>query len=126
MRHVSYHLPDQVPPLPLNWPSAGGRRPRRLPAHTPPITSRAVVHFKALADRTRLTMLAMLAASPEPLCVCEFQRGFDLEQPTISHHLRVLREAELIRSERRGNWVYHWLDPRAGAWIRATLATLPD
>jgi ArsR family transcriptional regulator, arsenate/arsenite/antimonite-responsive transcriptional repressor len=58
----------------------------------------AVARYKALGDRTRLSIVAMLAESPEPLCVCHITERFDLEQPTISHHLRVLREAELITS----------------------------
>jgi ArsR family transcriptional regulator len=85
----------------------------------------AVVRYKALGDRTRLSIVAMLADSPEPLCVCHITERFDLEQPTISHHLRVLREAELITSARHANWVYYQLAPRAAAWVRQTLAVLP-
>ncbi len=89
------------------------------------VTEAAVARFKALADRTRLTILATLAASAEPICVCDLNEGFDLEQPTISHHLKVLRDAGLIGSERRGSWAYYRLHPEAAAWVHATLAALP-
>jgi ArsR family transcriptional regulator len=65
---------------------------------------------KALGDETRLEILGMLAACKGELCVCEVESHFDLSQPTISHHLRILREAGLIRSERRGTWVYYALE----------------
>jgi ArsR family transcriptional regulator, arsenate/arsenite/antimonite-responsive transcriptional repressor len=61
----------------------------------------------------------------EALCVCHFTEHFDLEQPTISHHLRVLREAGLVVSKREGSWVYYVLHPAARDWVRATLAALP-
>ena len=58
--------------------------------------------LKAIADPTRLTMLALLAAETEPTCVCHLEARFHLSQPTISHHLKVLREAGLVTTERRG------------------------
>lgn len=64
--------------------------------------------LKALADPTRLRMLALLAEHTEPLCVCEITPLFELHQPTISHHLRLLREAGLADCERRGTWAYYW------------------
>ena len=64
--------------------------------------------LKALADPTRLRMLALLAKHTEPLCVCEITPLFDLHQPTISHHLRLLREAGLADCERRGTWAFYW------------------
>ena len=89
------------------------------------VAATAVARFKALADPTRLTILATLAASPEPVCVCELNEGFDLEQPTISHHLKVLRDAGLVTSARRGSWAYYRLHPAAATWVEATLAALP-
>lgn len=67
--------------------------------------------LKALADPHRLRILALLAAQPaaEPLCVCDVESAFDLSQPTISHHLRVLREAGLIGVTKRGLWHYYAL-----------------
>ena len=66
--------------------------------------------FKALADETRLEMLGLMAAARAELCVCDIESHFELSQPTISHHLKVLREARLVTSERRGTWVYYSLD----------------
>jgi ArsR family transcriptional regulator len=68
--------------------------------------------FAALGDPVRVRMLRMLARSPA-LCVCEIQRVFDLGQPTISHHLRILREAGLVDCERRGVWAYYFLEREA-------------
>lgn len=64
--------------------------------------------LKALADPTRLGLLDLLMEQPGALCVCDITRQFDLRQPTISHHLGVLREAGLIRGEKRGVWSYYW------------------
>ncbi len=66
--------------------------------------------FRALGDETRLEILGLLAAAPEPICVCDIEANFRLTQPTISHHLRVLREARLVIAERRGLWVHYRLD----------------
>jgi ArsR family transcriptional regulator len=64
--------------------------------------------LKALADPTRLRMLDLLAQQAAPLCVCDITPQFDQRQPTISHHLRILREAGLISVEKRGTWSYYW------------------
>jgi ArsR family transcriptional regulator len=63
--------------------------------------------LKALADPTRLRMLDLLAQQSAPLCVCEITDQFAQQQPTISHHLRILREAGLITGEKRGTWAYY-------------------
>jgi ArsR family transcriptional regulator, arsenate/arsenite/antimonite-responsive transcriptional repressor len=64
--------------------------------------------LKALADPVRLRLLSLIGAHDGgEACVCDLTIGFDLTGPTISHHLRVLREAGLIQSERRGTWVYY-------------------
>lgn len=64
--------------------------------------------LKALADPVRLRLLSEIAAHPGgEACVCDISGPFDLSQPTISHHLRVLREAGLVTSERRATWVYY-------------------
>lgn len=75
--------------------------------------------FRALGDETRVEILGLLAAADEPICACEIEENFRLTQPTISHHLRVLREAGLVTAERRGLWVYFGLD-------RDTLKELRD
>jgi ArsR family transcriptional regulator len=72
--------------------------------------------FKALGDPVRLQLLSMIASKQE-CCVCDLTEPFDLTGPTISYHLKILREAALVESERRGTWVYY----RAS---RETLATL--
>lgn len=66
--------------------------------------------FKALGDPARLRMVSMIASAPE-LCVCDIAPAFDLASGTISHHLKILREAGIIESERRGTFVYYWIQP---------------
>jgi ArsR family transcriptional regulator len=64
--------------------------------------------FKALGDPIRLQLLSQIASAPEgETCVCDLNVGFEVSGPTISHHLKVLREAGLIEGERRGTWVYY-------------------
>jgi ArsR family transcriptional regulator len=68
--------------------------------------------FKALSDPTRLRILRAISQVNE-LCECNIVPTFELSQPTISYHLKVLREAGLVRSERRGQWVYHRVNQKA-------------
>jgi ArsR family transcriptional regulator len=68
--------------------------------------------FRALGDETRLEIVGLLAAAQGALCVCEIEPRFGLSQPTISHHLRLLREAGVVTAARRGTWVYYALDPQ--------------
>ena len=79
--------------------------------------------FKALADPTRVAILSMLACEDE-VCVCVLTDQLDVSQPTISHHLKVLRDAGLIASERRANWAYYHLQADAEGWVREMLAGL--
>ena len=82
--------------------------------------------FKALGDPVRLRLLSIIASHDGgEACVCELSPAFDLSQPTISHHLRVLREAGLLQCERRGTWVYYWVVPGALGQLSAVLAR-PD
>ncbi|MEV5201295.1 metalloregulator ArsR/SmtB family transcription factor [Streptomyces sp. NPDC053720] len=68
--------------------------------------------FKALGDPVRLRLLSMIASrNGGEICVCDLTPAFDLSQPTISHHLKLLKQAGLIASERRGTWVYYRLLP---------------
>ena len=76
--------------------------------------------FKALADPTRVAIVNRLAATDE-CCVCDLTGAFELSQPTISHHLRLLREAGLVEASRRGTWAYYRLIPEAVAELRAAL-----
>src|SRR5215475_5343965 len=65
--------------------------------------------FKALGDPIRLRLLSRITSAPEgEICVCDLTSGdFDVTGPTISHHLKILRDAGLIEGERRGTWVYY-------------------
>jgi ArsR family transcriptional regulator len=76
--------------------------------------------FKALADPTRVAIVNELSAADE-VCVCNLVDTFHLSQPTISHHLKVLREAGLVEAARRGTWAYYRLVPEALDALRATL-----
>jgi ArsR family transcriptional regulator, arsenate/arsenite/antimonite-responsive transcriptional repressor len=68
--------------------------------------------FKALGDPVRLRLLSLIASHPGgQACVCEISTTFDVSQPTISHHLKMLRSAGLLDCERRGTWVYYWVIP---------------
>ncbi|MEU9130513.1 metalloregulator ArsR/SmtB family transcription factor [Kitasatospora sp. NPDC048540] len=78
--------------------------------------------FKALSDPVRLRLLSLIASHEGgEACVCDLTGPFDVSQPTISHHLKVLREAGLVGSERRGTWVYYWVLPAALAKLSALL-----
>jgi ArsR family transcriptional regulator, arsenate/arsenite/antimonite-responsive transcriptional repressor len=76
--------------------------------------------FKALADPTRVAIVNRLAGAGE-VCVCELVDEFELSQPTISHHLRLLRQAGLVDSERRGTWAYYRLLPASIDELRVAL-----
>jgi ArsR family transcriptional regulator len=78
--------------------------------------------FKALADPTRVAIINCLSAADE-VCVCNLTETFDLSQPTVSHHLRILREAGLVESSRRGTWAYYRLVPEAIAELRGALGS---
>ncbi|WP_305092756.1 helix-turn-helix transcriptional regulator [Prescottella sp. R16] len=79
--------------------------------------------FKALGDPVRLRMLSLIASHENgESCVCDISPAFELSQPTISHHLKVLREAGLLDCERRGTWVYYRVIPSALAQLSAVLS----
>jgi ArsR family transcriptional regulator len=70
--------------------------------------------FRALGDPVRLRLVSLIGARDGgEVCVCDLTSAFNLSQPTISHHLKVLREAGIVDSERRGTWVYYRLVPSA-------------
>jgi ArsR family transcriptional regulator, arsenate/arsenite/antimonite-responsive transcriptional repressor len=83
---------------------------------TPPMPQRAAADlaaaFKALADPTRVAIVNRLSTVPE-VCVCDLTAAFELSQPTVSHHLRILRDAGLIEANRQGTWAYYRLVPAA-------------
>jgi ArsR family transcriptional regulator, arsenate/arsenite/antimonite-responsive transcriptional repressor len=76
---------------------------------------------KALGDPVRLQLVDVLRKHAGKVCVCELVPLFDLSQPTVSHHLKVLREAGIVGSERRGLWAYYFVIPDAlkelSAWL---------
>ena len=80
--------------------------------------------FKALADPVRLRLFSMIAgADSGEACVCELTVGFDVSGPTISHHLKVLREAGLIEGDRRGTWIYYRAVPHVLETASAALGS---
>jgi ArsR family transcriptional regulator len=79
--------------------------------------------FQALADPTRLAIVRELAGAPE-VCACDFTSCCDVRQPTVSHHLKVLREAGVIEPERRGTWIFYRLAPSAVERLKAFTAEL--
>jgi ArsR family transcriptional regulator len=78
------------------------------------------LRFKALADPTRVAIINCLSAADE-VCVCNLTETFELSQPTVSHHLKILREAGLVESERRGTWAYYRLVPETIEALRGAL-----
>jgi len=80
---------------------------------------------KALGDPIRLQLVDVLRRHAGRVCVCELTPLFDVSQPTVSHHLRVLREAGLVDSERQGLWAYYYVLPDALAELSAWLGPAP-
>ena len=74
---------------------------------------------RALADPNRVRIVNLLAANPQPVCVCDLTEPLGVSQPTVSHHLRTLLDAGLVQRERRGTWAYYSLN-------HATLRRLAD
>lgn len=113
VRTAFYSRPSWTPPAPLHAPLAeeeAGRLARL---------------FKALSDPTRLQLLALLLSHDGRLCVGELVSAFALEQATISHHLRVLREAGLISADKHGLYAYYRVRTETvaalSAWLSAAL-----
>jgi ArsR family transcriptional regulator len=83
--------------------------------------------FKAVGDPHRLTILATLARAEDEVCVCDFTSALPLNQPAVSHHMKILRDAALVTCERRGTWVYYRLASDARERIGAALrSTIPE
>ncbi|MCB0047333.1 MAG: winged helix-turn-helix transcriptional regulator [Caldilineaceae bacterium] len=88
---------------------------------------RLAAQFKAMGNPVRLQIVMLLSRYGGQVCVCDIEARFTLSQPTISHHLKILRRAGLIECERRGQWYYYFVNPRAAAALGAVLAQLqPD
>lgn len=87
---------------------AGPVVPEAMPATA---VERTLRMFKALGDESRFAIFRLIAAQEGEICACDIVDQFDLRQPTIAHHLKVLRAAGLITAERRGVWAYYAVDP---------------
>lgn len=91
------------------------------PDVSPERAERMATIAKALGDPIRLQLVDVLRKHAGKVCVCELVPLFDLSQPTVSHHLKVLRDAGIVASERRGLWAYYYVLPGAldalGAWL---------
>jgi ArsR family transcriptional regulator, arsenate/arsenite/antimonite-responsive transcriptional repressor len=79
--------------------------------------------LRVLGDPVRLAIVQGLAADTE-ICACDFARFTDVSQPTVSHHLRVLREAGVVRAERRGTWIYYTLEADVAERLRELASRL--
>ena len=91
-----------------------------------PLSTAAAVEmaakFKALSDPVRLRLLSSIAShAGGEACVCDISAGVKVSQPTVSHHLRVLRDAGLLTSQRRASWVYYAVVPGALAALSTLL-----
>jgi DNA-binding transcriptional ArsR family regulator len=93
--------------------------PPGTPAVSEPEAETYASWFKALADPTRIRILNLLAQSEEPVCVCDITDHFPLGQPTISHHLKVLRDVRFVVAERRGTFMHYQVN-------RACLEAFPE
>ena len=83
--------------------------------------ARLVAIFKALGDPTRLDVFRLIAAQDQAICACDVTERFDVSQPTISHHLKVLRDAGLITVSRRGVWAYYEIDSQGVSFLRESV-----
>ena len=81
---------------------------------------------RALADPTRLSIVACLWQATEPVCICDLTATFDLSQPTISHHMAKLKDAGLVESEKKGIWIYYRLRDKVPTRTRELLSRLLD
>ena len=109
--------------------------PADIVACCPPLTAQPLSQsqadqiaplLKALADPVRLRLMSLVASHPGgEACVCDLNDAFDLSQPTISHHLKVLHDAGLLDREKRGVWVYYQVRTEALASVAALIAITP-
>lgn len=82
-----------------------------------------VAMFKALSDPTRFDIFRLVAAQRAPMCACDIVDRFHVSQPTISHHMKVLRDAGLVTVSRRGVWAYYAADARGLALLREAVGS---
>ncbi|HYC81035.1 MAG TPA: metalloregulator ArsR/SmtB family transcription factor [Solirubrobacterales bacterium] len=84
-----------------------------FPDVDPDAAQRLAAVAKALGDPVRVQLVDVLRKHAGKVCVCELVPLFDLSQPTVSHHLKVLRDAGIVASERQGLWAYYYVIPAA-------------
>jgi ArsR family transcriptional regulator len=77
--------------------------------------------LETLANPIRLRLLSLIAASPGPVCVCDLEAAVPVKQPTVSHHLKLLRVAGLVESEKRGLWAYYTIRRESLERLRAAI-----
>lgn len=104
--------------------SAAAPRPERLGAPSPTTDARVLTLLSALADERRLRIVEILRDGER--CVCQIQPALDISQPLLSHHLRVLREAGLVRDRRQGRWIHYALVPEAMEELRLWAAAVGE
>jgi ArsR family transcriptional regulator len=95
-------------PLPIRHKNDPCCAPAEAPRLTPAQTATLAERLRVVGDPTRLRLLDLLAQQREPMCVCDITPLFAQNQPTISHHLKALREARLIECEKQGIWAFYW------------------
>ena len=107
-------MPKPLPLLDVPAPTAVCCAPLSASPLTVGEADQLAAQLKALADPTRLRLLSMLLASENlEACTCDVTEPLGVSQPTVSHHLKVLRDAGLVESERRGLWAYYYVLPGA-------------
>jgi len=115
---------ELIPRPPTSGEAVGQEAPCCPPLAVQPLTAehagQIAPMFKALGDPVRLRLMSLIASRAEA-CVCDLTDEFALSGPTISHHLKVLREAGLVDHQRRGTWVYYWARPEAMRQLGALL-----
>ncbi len=89
------------------------------------VAEQAATLAKALGDPVRLQLVDVLRKHAGKVCVCELVPLFDISQPTLSHHLKKLREAGIVDSERRGLWAYYYVKPDALEVLEQWLSSDP-
>jgi ArsR family transcriptional regulator len=109
--------------LPIRHKNEPCCAPAEAPRLTQAQTAALAELLRVVGDTTRLRLLDLLAQQREPLCVCDITPQFAQNQPTISHHLKALREAGLIETGKQGIWAYYWATERGRALLD-TLAAL--
>lgn len=115
------------PQRPLGDVSACSYAPMVREPLSPEAAVDVAAKLKALADPVRLRLFSLVAShGGGEACVCDISSDIDVTQPTISHHLKVLKEAGLLTSERRASWVYYSVVPQALATLSAVLSAAVD